>query len=321
MKYFIGVELGVKKIAAGIVDKYGRLIRKDFLPTQKERHYTEIVKDLSSLIISILEKEGIDLKSVRYIGVGSPGTPNVKAGTIVRNYTLNFHNTPIKAELEKYINLPVIVENDANCAALAESVAGAAEDIDYSVLIRIGTGIGGGIIINNKIYSGFNYAGAELGHMVVSLNGEKCTCGRDGCWEAYASATALLKQARAAAEDNPDSLINTMIEGDYSRLVENTVFEAAKKDDRTAKEVIDKYLFYLSEGIVNIINILQPELIIIGGEISKEGEALLKPLRERVYGKVYCQEVRRPEFKTAQMGSAAVIIGAAMLGIYKNIAS
>ncbi|MDP4117420.1 MAG: ROK family protein [Bacteroidota bacterium] len=321
MKYFIGVELGVKNIIVGVVDKYGRLIRKESIPTQKERHYTEIVKDVSMLITTVLDKEGIEKKYVKYVGVGSPGTPNVMKGTIVRNYTLNFHNTPIKTELEKYINLPVIVENDANCAALAESVAGAAEDIDYSVLIRVGTGLGGGIIINNKIYSGFNYAGAELGHMVVSLNGEKCTCGRNGCWEAYASATALIKQTKAAAEKNPDSLINTLVEGDYSKLVENTVFEAAKKGDQTAKDVVSRYLLYLAEGIVNIINILQPEVIIIGGEISKEGDALIKPLKELVAERVYCQEVRQTEFKTAQMGGASVVIGAAMLGLYKNIAS
>ncbi len=321
MKYFIGVELGVKNLIVGVVDKYGRLLRKEVQPTQKERHYTEIVKDISKLIFNVLEKEGIELKAVKYIGVGCPGTPNVKAGTIVRNYTLNFHNTPIKSELEKYINLPVIVENDANCAALAESVTGAAEDIDYSVLIRIGTGIGGGIIINNKIYSGFNYAGAELGHMVISLNGEKCTCGRNGCWEAYASATALIKQIKSAAEKNRDSSINKLIDGDYSKITEAIVFEAAKKGDQTAKDVIGQYLIYLAEGIVNIINILEPEVIIVGGEVSKEGEALLKPLKELVYSRVYCQEVRRPEFKTAQMGSASVVIGAAMLGIYKNIAS
>ena len=321
MKYSIGVELGVKNLIVGVVDKYGRLIRKESQPTKKDRHYGEIVRDISKLIFSVLEKEAIDIKSVKYIGVGCPGTPNVKTGTIVRNYTLNFHNTPIKAELEKYINLPVIVENDANCAALAESVTGAAEDIDYSVLIRIGTGIGGGIIINNKIYSGFNYAGAELGHMVISMNGEKCTCGRNGCWEAYASATALVKQIKKAAEKNKNSLINSLVGGDYSKLTEATVFEASKKGDQTAKDVIAQYVTYLAEGIVNITNILQPEVIIIGGEISKEGEALLKPLKELVYQRVYCQEVRQPEFMTAQMGSSSVVIGAAMLGIYKNIAS
>ncbi len=321
MKYLIGVELGVKNIVVAVVDKYGRLIRKEALPTYKERHYTEMLKDVVILFNQVLEKEGIDIKNVKSIGVGCPGTPNLKQGIIVRNYTLNFHNTPIKEKLEKYLNLPVFIDNDANCAALAESVAGAAEDIDYSVLIRIGNGIGGGIIINNKIYSGFNYAGAELGHMVISLNGEKCTCGRNGCWEAYASGTAFIKQAVAAAKANPQSQLSQIVQGNYSKIVEGTVFEAAKKGDQVAKNVCDKYLTYLTEGIVNIINILQPELVIIGGEVSKQGETLLKPLREKVYDRVYCQEVRQPELKTAQLGGAAVVVGAAMLGLYKNIVS
>ncbi|MDP4182967.1 MAG: ROK family protein [Bacillota bacterium] len=319
MKYFVGVELGVKNIVVGVVDKYGKLIRKESIPTLKDRPYNQIVEDIGKLVINTLDQEDIDKKYVKYIGVGCPGTPNAKNGTIVRNYTLNFHNTPIRTELEKYINLPVYVENDANCAALAESVAGAAEDIDCSVTVRIGTGIGGGIIINNKIYSGFNYAGAELGHMVVSFNGNKCTCGRNGCWEAYASATALIKQAAEAAEKCPESTLNQVTNKDYTKFTETIIFDCAKKGDQTAKDVITQYLFYLSEGIVNIINILQPEVIVIGGEIAKEGEYFLKPLKELVSSKTYCQEVRQTDFKLAQTGSASVVIGAAMLGVYKNM--
>ncbi len=320
MKYFVGVELGVKNILVGVVDKYGKLIRKESVPTLKERPYGEIVKDIAKLITEVLDKEDIDKKSVKYIGVGCPGTPDAKNGIIVRNYTLNFHNTPIRAELEKYINLPVYIENDANCAALAESVAGAAEDIDFSVTVRIGTGIGGGIIIGNKVYSGFNYAGAELGHMLVNFDGLKCTCGRNGCWESYASATALMNQASEAAAKCPESLINKLVENDYGKLTENILFEAARKGDITAKEVINKYLFYLSEGLVNIVNILQPEVIVIAGQIAKEGDYFLKPLKEMVNSKVYCQQARQTGFALAQTGSAAVIIGAAMLGVYKNMA-
>jgi glucokinase len=320
MKYFVGVELGVKNILVGVVDKYGKLLRKESVPTLKERPYTKIVEDIAKLIMEVLDKEDIDIRNVKYIGVGCPGTPDAKNGIIVRNYTLDFHNIPIRAELEKYINLPVYVENDANCAALAESVAGAAEDIDYSVTVRIGTGIGGGIIISNKVYSGFNYAGAELGHMVVCFDGLKCTCGRNGCWESYASATAFINQASEAASKCPESIINQLTQNDYGKLTESIIFEAAKKGDNTAKDVINKYLFYLSEGLVNIINMLQPEVIVIAGQIAKEGDYFLKLLKDLVNSKVYCQQVRQTELTLAQTGSASVIIGAAMLGVYKNMA-
>lgn len=318
MKYFIGVELGVNNMIAGIVDKYGRLVRKDSIPTGKDREYGEIIKDMAQLIKNVLKDEDVDIKNVRYIGVGCPGIPDNKTGTIVRNYTLNFINMPVRAELHKYFNLPVHVENDANCAALAESVAGAAEDIRFSALIRIGNGIGGGIIINDKIYSGFNFAGAELGHMCIAMGGEKCTCGRLGCWESYASATALIRQTREAAQKHPDSLINTIIDNDPSKITVFTAFEAAKQGDAAGSEVARKYLFYLGEGITNIVNILMPNAIIIGGEISKMGEHLLKPLRDIVYGNMYAHEVEKPEFKTAELGSAAIVIGAAMSGMYKD---
>jgi glucokinase len=315
MKYHIGVELGVVDCTAGVVDKYGRMIRKETQATFKDRPYEEIIADIAELIKNILEREDIDIKSVKYIGVGCPGIPNKKDGTIIRSYTLGFHNTPVRSELQKYFHMPIFVENSSNCAALAESVSGAAEDIDFSVTIKIGNGIGCGIIVNNKIYSGFNFAGAEPGHMVIDIGGEPCACGRKGCWETYASASALIKQTRTAAELHPDSLINTGIEGDCSRITVITAFEAAKLGDAVAIEVVGKYLEYLGEGIVNIINIIMPEAIIISGEISKLGETLLKPLREIVNDRIYSKDITTPEIKTAELGSAAIVIGAAMLGM------
>lgn len=318
MKHFIGVELGVTNIVAGIVDKYGRMIRKDSAPTLKDRPYEEIIRDMAELIKRVLHDENVDIRSVRYIGVGCPGIPDIAAGTIVRNYTLNFINTPIREELQKYYDLPVFVENSANCAALAESVAGAAEDIEFSVTIKVGNGIGSGVIINNKIYSGFNFAGAEIGHMVIAMGGEPCTCGRKGCWEAYASATALINHARTVVKNNPDSLIYQMVEGDLSKITVTAIFEAAREGDNTCMDITHEYLKYLGEGIVNIANILMPEVIIISGEISKQGEHLLKPLREILCERIYSKDIRQPELKTAELGSAAIVIGAAMLGLYRE---
>jgi glucokinase len=318
MRYYIGIELGLNNIVVGVVDKYGHLIRKDSRPTVIERPYGEIIKDAASLIKQILEHEDIDEKSVKYIGIGFPGIPNLKEGSIIRSETLKLHNVSVRSELQKYYHLPVLVENSANCAALAESVSGAAEDIEFSVTIKIGNGIGCGIIVNNRIYSGFNFAGAEPGHMVIVMDGNSCSCGRRGCWEAYASANALINQTLIAAKNNPDSLIHKVTNNDLSQITVFTAFEAAKLGDVTAEEVVKKYIAYLGTGIVNIVNIIMPEAIIISGEISKLGDELLNPLRDIVNNNIYSKDIIKPEIKKAEMGSAAIVIGAAMLGLYKE---
>jgi glucokinase len=318
MKFYVGVEFGVKQIVAGVTDKNGKLLRKASCPTNLDRPYEEQFNEIAELIRSMLDEEAIDIRSVKYIGVGFPGIPNKDKGTIVRNYTMNLINLPVREELQKHFKIPVYVDNDANCAALAESVVGAAEDIDFSVLVRIGNGIGGGIIINNEIYSGFNFAGAELGHMCIAMGGKECSCGRKGCWEAYASGTAFLQQIAEAAQQHPESLINTLAPKEGACGPVFNVFEAAKQGDAVAIEVIDRYLHYLAEGLINIINMLMPNAIIIAGEISKLGEAFLKPLRNIVWKGMYTQDVEKPEFKIAQLGSAGIVVGAAMLGLFIN---
>ena len=229
------------------------------------------------------------------------------------NNNLNFRNVPIRSEIQKYINLPVFLDNDANCAALAESVQGAAKDAETSVTITLGTGIGGGIIIGGKIYSGFNFAGGELGHTVIVVDGEQCTCGRKGCWEAYASATALIRQTKKAAGDNPESHINKLVEGEVSKIDAKTAFDAAKQGDQVANMVVKQYIKYISEGLINIINIFMPEILVIGGGMQRGGISL-KPLRDQVDQGVYSTEdIPRTKIRTAEMGNDAGIIGAAML--------
>lgn len=316
MKFYVGVELGVKQIVAGVTDKTGKLLRKAACPTNLDRPYDVLFNDIAELIRNVLDEEGIDIKGVKYIGVGFPGIPDKDKGTIIKNYTMNYSHLPVRDELQKHFNLPVYVDNDANCAALAESVAGAAEDIDFSVLVRIGNGIGGGIIINNLIYSGFNYAGAELGHMCIAMGGNECSCGRKGCWEAYASAPAFIRQVMEAAKKHPESLINTLAQKDEAGINIFTAFEAAKQGDAVAMEAVDTYLHYLGEGLINIVNMLMPNAIIIAGDITKLGESFLKPLRSIVWKGIYTQDVDKPEFKIAQLGSAGVVVGAAMLGLH-----
>lgn len=313
--YYVGIDLGGTNIAAGLTNKKGEIIRKKSIPTHRDRPYTEIVKDMAGITIKLINEVGIDQKELKYIGIGSPGTPNVQEGTIIYSNNLNFRNAPIKYEMQKYINVPIYVENDANCAALAESVYGSAKGVDHSVTLTFGTGIGAGIVINKRIYSGFNNAASELGHTVIVSEGCQCSCGRKGCWETYASANALIRQTQEVLEQNLDSWIYTLVNGDLSKINGKTIFDAARKDDRLALNIVDTYIGYMSEGITNVINMLQPEIVVVGGGICNEGEYLLKPLREKVYQAMYTKdEVPKTQIKKAQMGNDAGIIGAAMLG-------
>jgi len=313
--YYIGIDLGGTNIAVGLVNEEGKILHKDSVPTLRERPYQEIIKDMAMLTLKVIKDADVSIDQVKSIGVGSPGTPNCKDGILIYNNNLNFRNVPIRSEIQKYIDLPVYLDNDANCAALAESVAGAAKGANTSVTITLGTGIGGGVVIDGKIYSGFNYAGGELGHTVLMMDGEPCTCGRKGCWEAYASATALIRQARKAAEANPDSLINKLVGGDLSKIDAKIPFDAAKQEDKTGEMVVQQYIRYIAEGLINMINIFMPEVLVIGGGVCKEGEYLLKPLRELIKQGVYSKEdIPQTELRTAQMGNDAGIIGAAMLG-------
>jgi len=314
--YYIGIDLGGTNIAAGLVDGDGKIICKGSVPTLRGRPDVEIIRDMAMLAKKVANDAGVDIKDVKSIGIGVPGTANNEKGVVVFADNIYFHNTPIREIMQTYINLPVIIDNDANCAALAESIAGAAKDVDNFVAITLGTGVGGGIVINKKLYKGFNYAAAEMGHMVVVIDGEQCNCGRKGCWETYASATALIRQTRKAAEENPGSLINRLVGGDLSKIDAKTAFDAAKQGDETGLKVVDQYISYIAAGLVSIINILTPEVVLIGGGVSKEGEYLLKPLREKVKKEVYFKDNPQTQIRTALLGNDAGIIGAAMLGKY-----
>lgn len=310
----IGIDLGGTKIAAGLVDDTGNIVSKRSMPTGRGRHYSDIAHDMAGLVFDVARQGGAEIRQIESIGIGSPGAADCKKGTIIYCSSLNFRDVPLKAELQKHIDLPVFLDNDANCAALAESMTGAAKQAMHSVTVTFGTGIGCGIIINGKLYGGFNHGAGEAGHMVIASGGEKCSCGRKGCWEAYASGTALARQTREAAADNPLSLINSISEGVILRIDGKTAFDAARKGDETALRVVSQYNRYVAEGLINLINLLMPEVVVIGGGVSQQGEFFLEPLKKLVEDGVY-GEKRLPQTKlvAAQLGNDAGIIGAAML--------
>lgn len=318
MKYNIGVSIGSRFIQAGVVDKYGRLVARTKMDSHSERIIEDIVKDAVHLINTLLDNQDLDIRDAKSIGVACPGLLDEEGSKIIKTHIMGFNKAPIRDEFKVYFNNPVHVENEAHCIALAESVSGAAEDLDYSVTIHIGTGISGGVIINNKLYTGFNGAGAVLGHTVIDKHGKECSCGRKGCFEALCSEKALIEQTREAARNNPDSPINQICGNDPDKITGTTAYEAMKLGDTDAKKLFDEYVDNMAIALTNISNILMPEVIILSGGITVLGEALLKPVREKMYNWVYSRESTLPMLKLSEMGSASVLIGAGMLGTLKK---
>lgn len=315
--YTIGIDLGGTNIAAGIVNDNYEIIRKGSVPTGADRPGEEIVKDMAALCKKLIEEEGLTTKDIEYIGIATPGTADSDTGVVVYANNLPFLDFPIADLLKKYIDVDrVMIENDANAAAKGEAVAGAAKGYANSVMITLGTGVGGGIIIDNKVYSGFNHAGAELGHIVIVHNGEQCTCGRKGCWEAYSSATALIRMTKEKIKAvGTATKMYEMVGGDLDKVNGRTAFEASRAGDKAGQEVVDMYLDYLVCGLGSIINIFQPEVLSIGGGISNEKDNLLIPVKERIKSETYSRNNVKPtDIRIATLRNDAGIIGAAVLG-------
>ncbi|MBQ3114783.1 MAG: ROK family protein [Clostridia bacterium] len=310
--YYIGIDIGGMSIACGITDEKFNIIYKDSVPTEPKRPGEEIVADIICLVKKVMDKANAKEQEVKSIGIGAPGMLDRENGVIVRSSNINFRNTNIRQLINQQINVPVYVDNDANCAALGEAVSGSTKKVDNSVMITLGTGVGGGVILNKKIYSGFNGHAGELGHTVIVYGGEPCGCGRNGCWETYASVTALIRQTKKAIEENPDSILAKSVDGGVNG---KTAFDAMRANCPVAKKVVDQYIKYVAVGIVDIINILMPEMIAIGGGISKEGDAIIKPLTEEVTINMYKKMAVPCEIVTATLGNDAGIIGAAALGV------
>ncbi len=310
---YIGIDFGGTRIKAGLVDKNYNIIHSSSVDTNADRHYSEILKDMAKLAIRVTSEAGFDItKDVEHIGVGVPGTCDNKDGMVLRAENIHFKNVPMRAELQKYINLPIYMNNDANAAALGEFFALGDDKIEHMVAITLGTGVGGGIIINKKIYGGYNGAAAELGHMQVQMaGGEKCTCGRNGCWETCASVTALIRETKRAICTYPNCDMAKDVAKNNGVVNGMTSFLWSKAGDSVAKMVVDNYIKAIAEGIVSVINIFQPEIIVIGGAISKEGDYLLNPIREYVKGKCYTEQIS--EIRIAKLGNDAGIIGASLL--------
>lgn len=315
MRHFIGIDLGGTNIAAGVVREDGTLIAKRSIPTLAGRPAGEIVADLARAARLSLEGTGLTMADISALGVGVPGAVDDTAGMVVRTTNLSWYQLPLSAMLREMTGLPVRLGNDADCAALGEVCAGSASAFDSAVMITIGTGVGGGFVRGKKVFAGWTGVGTEPGHIPLVFGGERCGCGNRGCFEAYASATALIRQTRQAMAEHPDSLLWQLCPQPES-VTAKTPFDAAAIGDAAALAVLDRFEHYLAQGIGGIVNLFRPEAVIIGGGVCAQGETLLAPLREKL--KLYCyasEYIPIPRIFAATLGNDAGIIGAGLLAL------
>lgn len=315
--YTIGIDLGGTNIVSSVVDDKYNIVASSKTPTNAIRSAEEIFDDIAKVTKEAVEKAGIEMRDIDSIGLGTPGTVNGD-GIIEFANNLGFNNVPAKDMLVERLGVEkVFIENDANCAALGEAYAGVGNGAKDFVAVTLGTGVGSGVIVDGRIVNGVNFAGGECGHMVIMVDGEECTCGRKGCWEAYASATALIRQTKKAMEENPDSVMHQLAK-EEGKVSGRTAFDAMRKGDIAGIKVVDKYIKYVSCGLINLVNALQPEIICIGGGICNEGETLMKPLRRYVQAERYSIHSKiQTRIVKAELGNDAGVIGAAILGKVK----
>ena len=314
MKYYIGVDIGGTNIKAGVVDENYELVSSVSVKTNSQNGYEAVLQSIFEAIEKAVSQSGVELDRIKTIGVGCPGTMDSENGTVLYSNNLHWENVPLAKDIEEKFGKKVILENDANVAAYGEYLAGGAKGAKNAVVLTLGTGVGAGIIIDGKIYSGSNNAGGEIGHTVIEVDGSSCTCGRNGCFEAYASATGLIRMTKEMIEQRPQTKMREMVEVS-GKVSARTSFNAAKLGDPEAKEVVSKYIKYLAAGIANVINVFQPDILCIGGGVCNEGDYLLLPLKELVAQQIYSKNsTKNTEIAICSLANEAGMIGSAMLG-------
>ena len=315
-KYAVGIDFGCTGVKAGIVDKSYSILAKSSMPIGRDHDFGRITTGMVAMIHTLMERSGISPASIEQIGIGCPGFVDPKTGNIAFINNLGWWNAPLPAVLKEKLSMPVSIytENDANCAVIGEMLAGAGIGKGNIVLLTLGTGVGGGIILNGKLYSGSDNMGAELGHVPLKAGGKLCSCGKRGCLEAYASVTALIHQTHDAMKNNPDSALHQIVRDRCGIIDGRTAFDCARLGDETALRVVDRYIDYVAQGIAGFINIFRPEIVLIGGGLSNEGSYLIDPINAKMKDYVFSfRMIGSPPVEACKLGNDAGIIGAAYM--------
>lgn len=311
---YIGIDLGGTNIAVGVVSETGSILAEASAKTLAQRPYQEIVKDMADCTRKALKKAGLQESDIRSIGIGIPGVADQKSGVVIFCTNLGWDHIPLREELQKYIRKPVLIDNDANVAALAESYAGVSVGCHSSVLLTLGTGVGGGIVINGKAWSGAHGRGGEVGHMTLVPDGVPCTCGNNGCLERYCSATAIIRMAKQECLGYPQNGILDKVGGDAEKINAKIVIDAAKEGDPVALRVFNQYAQNLALAINTITAFFDPEMMILGGGVSHAGTFLTDAVKALLPRYIMFKALPGPRLELAKLGNEAGIIGAAMLG-------
>lgn len=313
--YCVGVDIGGMSIKVGVVDQNGKILKKGKVVTDVAGGSHKIINDISQLIKSLVDINDRDFLGV---GIGCPGAINSARGTVDRAFNLNWHHVALVDELARTINRHIKVSNDANVAALGEAMFGVGRTYTDTIFLTLGTGVGGGIVLNGKLYEGNESKGAEMGHMVLVVDGEPCSCGRRGCMEAYCSATALIRETKKAMLADKNSAM-WKFSPNLDDVDGRTAFECSKQGDKAANDVVNYFVKYLGEGMLNFANIFRPQAIILGGGVCAQGDYLIYKLKDYCKDRNYgFADTPRFDILTAQLGNDAGIIGAAGL-IYADV--
>lgn len=300
---YIGIDVGGTNLKAGLVDEAGNIVKVERVPLDFHgpERFAETLAELSKMVMQ---------EKVRWVGVGLPGA--VDGGDVLFTTNIPMENVPLEQLFRRHLDLPLLLGNDADCAAVGEFFGGAGKGTRDFAVVTLGTGVGAGIIVDGKLRGGL--ASSEAGHMVICQGGELCNCGRRGCWERYASATGLIQQTKRAMEAHPESALHQFAA--ESGVEGRTAFQAAEAGDETALSVCRDYVNYLASGLASLINVLRPEAVAIGGGVAAAPERLLlEPLREAVAKESFSRHGgRSTRILAAELGNDAGIIGAAMLG-------
>ena len=310
---YVGVDVGGTNIKIGLVDIKGTILADNFIRTDKSKDYKGILDDIVADIKLLCNEAGVDYHDIGGIGVGVPGVVDSRTGTVSYSANLGWRDVPLVHGLEVASGIHAEAANDANCAAWGEYKFRSCRSMDNVILITLGTGVGSGIIIDGRLFDGVASAGGEAGHMIIVKDGKQCNCGLKGCWECYASASALISQTEEAMKKYPDSILRDVAEKE-GKISGRTAFIAAEKGDKAGKEVVENYIDYIATGLINLGNIFHPNAIIIGGGVSNEGAALIEPLEEKVNAGLLASE-HNPKVRIigASLGNKAGLIGAAAL--------
>lgn len=310
----IGVDIGGTSIKIGLVNSKMEILKKTEIPTESEKGYEYIQ---NRIINAIEELIGSTYQNITNIGIGVPGIGDNNFDYVYYCVNLGWKNVPIGKDLKSYFSIPVYIENDATCAVIAERELGVANGAQNIIMITLGTGVGGGIIINGKIFKGSHGVGSEIGHMIIGNNFYDCSCGLNGCFETFVSATAIIKYTKKLLEETKNnSILMNNIDNNLNKLTAKIIFDSAIEGDDIAKEAVNRFVKYLSLGIANLTNILDPDLFVIGGGISKVGDYLIKKIEKKYLQYVLHNYTKMPDIKIAKMGNDAGIIGASLLEKY-----